>query len=878
VLVENVPALTTGPITSSTGSAGRVGPTNGAERALAEVLAEVLQVESVAVDAHVFEDLGADSMVMARFCARVRKRDDLPSISIKDLYQHPTIRDLAAAFAHAAPLTAVASTPLAAEASCGVTTRAPAPATTASYVLTGTLQLLLVCGYAYVLALGFQLTFDWISAGGSLVDSYLRAMLAGSAAFIGACLLPVALKWTLVGRWKRQEIPVWSLAYVRFWLVKTATTLNPMVLFAGSPIYNLYLRALGAKIGRNVLILTRHAPVCADLITIGEGAVIRNHTYFTGYRARAGVIQTGAVTLGRNAFVGEKSVLDIDVSIGDGAQLGHASSLHAGQAVPAGQRWHGSPAEPTESNYQTVEPVQVSTRRMISYTALQMVLWFLLYVPVTTGGLALLLEEVPWLHALLEPGSMALAGGNFFVVALVVSLVLFFGGMFVSLLVAGTVPRLLNRALEPGRVYPVHGLHYSAHRAIIRLTNRRFFVELFGDSSHVVHYLRWLGYKLTPVVQTGSNFASELVHENPYLCAAGSGTVVASGLHFVNADYSSTSFRLSQARIGANNFLGNDIVYPAGGRTGDNVLLATKVLVPIDGEVRENVGLLGSPSFEIPRTVDRDNRFIRMAHDEEFPRRLAAKNRHNLLTMAYWLLAKWGYSFGLTLVGLLVADLYADLGAAALALGEVAVVLFTLFYVAFVERWSTGFRGLEPRHCSIYEVGFWQAERFFKLQAGPGLNAVFIGTPFQSWFWRLVGVRLGKRLFDDGGGMSEKTLVTLGDDVTLNAGSFIQCHSQEDYAFKSDRTSIGSGCTIGIGTTVHYGVTIGDGAVLAPESFLMKGEEVPAHEHWGGNPAREMRETLPAAAPRPAALPQLPAPRPAGDDSTALVGAAASDR
>jgi non-ribosomal peptide synthetase-like protein len=403
-------------------------------------------------------------------------------------------------------------------------------------------------------------------------------------------------------------------------------------------------------------------------------------------------------------------------------------------------------------------------------------------------------------------------------------------------------------------------------------------VELFGDSSYVVHYLRWLGYKLTPVVQTGSNFASELVHENPYLCAAGSGTVVASGLHFVNADYSSTSFRLSQARIGANNFLGNDIVYPAGGRTGDNVLLATKVLVPIDGEVRENVGLLGSPSFEIPRTVDRDSRFIRMAHDEEFPRRLAAKNRHNLLTMAYWLLAKWGYSFGLTLVGLLVADLYADLGAAALALGEVAVVLFTLFYVAFVERWSTGFRGLEPRHCSIYEVGFWQAERFFKLQAGPGLNAVFIGTPFQSWFWRLVGVRLGKRLFDDGGGMSEKTLVTLGDDVTLNAGSFIQCHSQEDYAFKSDRTSIGSGCTIGIGTTVHYGVTIGDGAVLAPESFLMKGEEVPAHEHWGGNPAREMRETLPAAAPRPAALPQLPAPRPAGDDSTALVGAAASDR
>ena len=36
-------------------------------------------------------------------------------------------------------------------------------------------------------------------------------------------------------------------------------------------------------------------------------------------------------------------------------------------------------------------------------------------------------------------------------------------------------------------------------------------------------------------------------------------------------------------------------------------------------------------------------------------------------------------------------------------------------------------------------------------------------------------------------------------------------------------------------------MTIGDGAVLAPDSFLMKGEEVPADERWGGNPASEMR-------------------------------------
>ncbi len=113
-------------------------------------------------------------------------------------------------------------------------------------------------------------------------------------------------------------------------------------------------------------------------------------------------------------------------------------------------------------------------------------------------------------------------------------------------------------------------------------------------------------------------------------------------------------------------------------------------------------------------------------------------------------------------------------------------------------------------------------------------------SPFKGLFWRLLGVRLGRRLFDDGCKMPERTLVTVGDDCTLDAGAVIRCHSQEDGSFKSDRTSIGNGCTIGINTLVHYGVTVGDGVVLAPDSFLMKGEEVPPHSRWGGNPARDI--------------------------------------
>ena len=76
-------------------------------RVFADMLAEVMQVERVSVDSNFFDDLGADSMVMARFCARVRKRPDLPSVSIKDIYQHRTIRSLAGALVDTTPMPAM---------------------------------------------------------------------------------------------------------------------------------------------------------------------------------------------------------------------------------------------------------------------------------------------------------------------------------------------------------------------------------------------------------------------------------------------------------------------------------------------------------------------------------------------------------------------------------------------------------------------------------------------------------------------------------------------------------------------------------------------------------------------------------------------------
>src|SRR6266478_8857896 len=314
--------------------------TTGAESTLAEVLADVLRVDKVSVESHFFDELGADSLVMAKFCARVRKRGDLPSVSMKDIYSHPTIRSLAAALADVVPR------PVQPPVSAMI--EAATPTSTREYILCAALQALFFLAYSYAAVLAIAEGDKWVSTGSSAVEIYLRLIVASSLAFLVVCAVPIAAKWVLVGRWKAQQIRLWSLAYVRFWIVKTLIRSSPAArLFIGTPLYTLYLRALGAKIGPGVVIFSRRVPVCNDLLTIGAGTVIRKEAIFPCYRARAGRLETGPVTLGRDVFVGERSVLDINTCMGDGAQLGHASALHSGQAMPAGERWHGCPAQRT---------------------------------------------------------------------------------------------------------------------------------------------------------------------------------------------------------------------------------------------------------------------------------------------------------------------------------------------------------------------------------------------------------------------------------------------------------------------------------------------------------------------------------------------------
>jgi non-ribosomal peptide synthetase-like protein len=813
-----------------------VAPATWCERTLAGPLAELLGLDRVPADADFFDQLGLSSLLVAHFCARARQQPQLPPVSVRDVYLHPTIQRLAAAISDrpADPGDVAAGVPDSARPEA--TAWRPGAA---RYAACGALQLLAFLALLLLGATVVSAGFRWISAASGAADLYLRSLGFSAGIFALLCALPIAAKWILVGRWKPRQINVWTVDYLRFWLVKTLVQGNPLAVFAGSPVYPWYLRALGARIGRRTLILSGTVPVCTDLLSIGDDAVIRAESSFTGYRAVAGVIRTGPVSIGRDALVGEHTVLDIGTRVGDGSQLGHTSALYESQAVPDGQRWHGSPAQPTGVDYRRAGAGPAAPLRRALYGTVQLLSLLLVITPLAVSLGVGALTRLRVVTGLESAGAGGLAKPGFYADGAALSAALFAGSLLLGAAVVLTVPRLLRRFVVSGRDYPLYGLRHAAHRVIRALSNTPFYLELLGDSSYVASYLQALGYRLPDFEQTGSNFGADLAHENPFLVEIGRGTMVSDGVSLVNADYSSTSFRLLPLSIGPRNFLGNAIAYPAGARTGENCMIATKAMVPLDGEPRANVGLLGSPCFEIPRSATTDPRFDHLKTRREFRRRLRAKNRHNLGTMALFLALRWVHGLIVTLLAMAAWELYRGNGTLVLTALIVAELLVSLGYFILVERALMRFGTLRPRYCSIYEPYFWWHERYWKLLAPlPGL---LNGTPFKGAVWRLVGVRVGRRLFDDGCGIAERTLATIGDDCTLNAGSIIHGHSMEDGIFKSDHTVLEDGVTLGPGALVHYGVTIGRGAELRPDSFLMKGEKVPPRARWGGNPARPMQ-------------------------------------
>jgi non-ribosomal peptide synthetase-like protein len=189
-------------------------------------------------------------------------------------------------------------------------------------------------------ALAIEFGWAWAAVAGGAV-----LLIAGAVAGLTA----VIAKWLVVGRIRAIEHPLWSPFVWRNEVSDTFVETVAAVWFAraasGTPVMNLWLRALGAKIGRGVWCETYWLPE-ADLVTLEKGATVNRGCVVQTHLFHDRIMRMDTVVLEEGSTLGTHCVALPAARIGTGATVGPASLVMRGDEVPPSTRWQGNPIAP----------------------------------------------------------------------------------------------------------------------------------------------------------------------------------------------------------------------------------------------------------------------------------------------------------------------------------------------------------------------------------------------------------------------------------------------------------------------------------------------------------------------------------------------------
>src|SRR5262249_49499441 len=149
-------------------------------------------------------------------------------------------------------------------------------------------------------------------------------------------VIPIVVKWLVIGRYKAGTYPLWGTYYFRWWLVTTIEAAVPVGYLCGTPLLNIYLRLMGAHIGRNVH-LDSDSLAIYDLLQIGDESNINVDSNLLGYTVGEGFLKLGQVTIGNRCFVGTRAAMREDTVLEDDSALEDLSLLPRGSTIPRGE-------------------------------------------------------------------------------------------------------------------------------------------------------------------------------------------------------------------------------------------------------------------------------------------------------------------------------------------------------------------------------------------------------------------------------------------------------------------------------------------------------------------------------------------------------------
>ncbi|MEY9931618.1 non-ribosomal peptide synthetase-like protein [Catenulispora sp. GP43] len=773
-----------------------------AEDWLAERWSAVLGERPVRPEVDFF-DSGGSSLVAARFVSILRTR--YPTVTVRDVYDNPTLGELAARLLAMAPeaVDDQVAESLPEVAPVGRGAQAVQVAAMVPLATIGALRwltLLAALGNLVDVPWAPRVSWWWVAAGFVVfVSPPGRIAIAASGVRL------------LVRGVRPGEYPRGGSVHLRLWAAEQLAWRVGVLTTVTGPWNTLYARALGARLGPDVDL--HSPPPVTGMLRMDAGSSVEPEVDLTGFWVDGGRVRVGEMRIGAGASVGARSALLPGARIGERARIAPGSSV--GGVVPAGQEWAGSPA------------VRLRKAERLPGQAQRSRIWTLVYGS-TAVGLALfpLVAAIPALlivAAFVHDTATVWQGFGWALVGLLPATPVF-------VVCYALLTLVCVRALSVGMVAGDHPLHsrraWQTWATLQLMAMARVWLYPLYASILTPSWLRVLGMRVGRGVEMSTVLAV------PAMTTVNDGAFLADDTMVAPYEMAGGWLRVGHARIGKRVFVGNSGMVAPGRKLPKESLVG--VLSAAPHKAKRGKSYLGMP----PERLRRPGQDVDDALTYNPPRRLMIARAAielcrlvpMMVTVAVALAAvavvtqiarSWGVAAGVLLGGVVF-----------LAAGVVAGL------VAVVAKWALVGR-IRVSDQPLWSSFVWRnelADNFVELVAAPWFAETWLGTaPLNLWH-RLMGSRVGRGVWCETYWLPEADLIVLEDASTVNRGCVVQTHLFHDRVMSMDVVRLEAGATLGPQGVILPAAQIGAQATVGPASLVMRGEAVPAHTRWQGNP------------------------------------------
>ncbi|OFT57862.1 amino acid adenylation protein [Corynebacterium sp. HMSC05H05] len=764
---------------------------------VAQQWVEVLGLDVPGRDADFFE-LGGSSLAAAALITRLRER--VPTIAVRDLYDHPRLETLASLIDELTLSNRTAKREREVE-PVGAGTRV---AQTALMVPVMTLKAATAVTWVAIAAnlLGLtELSWSWLAAAFVVLCTPFGRIPVGA---LGARLIRGRIKPGVYARGGAQHVRLWA---AERWLAASGA-LN----ISSANAAKVTARMLGATIGKGVD-MHAFAPV-TGLLSIGEGSAIEPEVDLSGVWLDGDELHVGEVRIGAEARVGARSTLMPGTEIRNGAHVEAGSTVTGRKPVKKRSRWAGSPARKVGRSKHRF-PEKRPPRRPLWALGYGLTSLFLALLPATAGiaGAAATVGLARLAHTSSVWGLLVFApvGGLVYIGA--------------GLLLTWLAVRVASIGVKPG-VFPVRSVHGWALWTVTRLMDdarTRYFPIYAGLATPV--WLRSLG------AQIGERVEVSTAVMVPKLTEVRDGAFLADDTMVGAYELGDGWIRTDHTVVGKRSFVGNSGMVAPGRKLAKQSLVAVLSASPKKSKAGSN--WWGSPPERMRRVeVEAAGEATYKPSASLMRKRGVVETLRLLAPMTQAVLAAVFAAGVVTLLERFGFWTYLLGGLVWMAVGVLAVLS------AVVAKWVLVGRHKAGEH-PLYSWFVWLNElqdQFVEVVAAPWFFNWASGSGEMNLVLRALGVRVGRGAWIESYWFPETDLCVVGRGASVGPGTVVQTHLFQDRVMSLDTVSIQDSATLAAHSVSLPGSAIGAGATVGPGSLVMRGDEVPAMTVWQGNP------------------------------------------